>query len=266
MRLPQPLKQYDQSEEAQFRRRVEQELARGGTNTSSTTIISGGSASDTSKVWPYDELPVTPSALDDDFNGTSLDSKWIPFGGAGLTTTVKRGWLMLETTATGVAANLRGVEQILPSGNFSVVTPVRQLGAGMYSISGLHVRNSTTGAILRINHFNNANSLNNWWTGTAKYSGFTNRTGVQNEAPTSVNEVMFRISYDGTNIVASLSIDGLNFYPITSEAIGTTFGGGLPDRVGLAVDPFSTTLVGRAGFRGFRYVNAANMGMGAFAP
>lgn len=226
-----------------------------------------GSVDDTNLPWPWADLPASPSALDDSFPGTSLDAKWSIIGGAGLTNTVKNGWLVMEATATGAAFNARGIEQILPSGNFSVFTIVRQLGFGQYSIGGLHVRNATSGAMLRATCFNNSSSIADVWWGAARYSSLTARSAVMGEGSTpagSIREFIQRISYDGTNIVVSVSRDGWNFYTITSEAIGTTFGAGAPNRVGLAIDPFSATLPGRVGYRTFKYVAVANAGIGAF--
>lgn len=130
----------------------------------------GGTSSDESKIFPLDVLPASPTTQDDPFSGTTLDAKWSAIGGAGLTTTVKNGWLVMEVTATGAAFNLRGIEQVLPAGNFSILLPLIQLGFGQYSIAGLHVRNATSGAILRATCFNNSNSIADVWWGAARYS------------------------------------------------------------------------------------------------
>ena len=226
--------------------------------------VTTGSGDDTAKRWPWDQLPAVPDALDDPFDGPSLDPKWTVIGGAGLTTVVKRGWLYMSATPTGATFDCRGIEQVLPAGNFSVIAIV-MLGDRQYSLPAIHIRNITTGQMLRWAMFQNSGGGVDAWVGVHRYNSLTNRTAIIAQTSFPLYEIAMRISYDGTNISFAWSRNGLNWFTYVTEAIGTTFGGGAPDRVGLSVDPVSATLAGFGGFQAFRHTTSAASDIGAFA-
>jgi len=48
--------------------------------------------------------------------------------------------------------------------------------------------------------------------------------------------------YDGTNLTAQISFDGVVYHTLLSETIATHFGASVIDRIGLSVNPFSTSV------------------------
>lgn len=216
------------------------------------------------KRFPWDVLPAVGTTEDDQFDGAALDAKWTPIGGAGLTTSVKRSWLFMRATPTGATFDCRGVEQVLPAGNFSCST-ILLLMANQYSIPAIHIRNATTGAMVRWTMFHNSGSTSDSWIGVHRYNSLTNRTAIIAQTGFGLYEAAMRITNDGTNFRFDWSRDGYKWFNYVTEAVGTSFGAGMPDRIGLSLDPVSATLEGIAAFQAFRRSANAADGIGAFA-
>lgn len=227
-------------------------------------VPSAGGGDDEAKRFPWDVLPTVPSAQDDPFTAATVDAKWATVGGAGLTTVQKRGWLFMRATPTGASFDCRGIEQVLPAGNFSCLT-IMLLMANQYSIPAIHIRNTTTNAMVRWAMFHNSGSTSDSWIGVHRYNSLTNRTAIIAQTGFGLYEAAMRITNDGTNFRFDWSRDGYKWFNYVTEAVGTSFGAGMPDRIGLSLDPVSATLEGLAAFQAFRYSATATDGIGAFA-
>lgn len=208
------------------------------------------------RVWYWDTPPSAPSLLDDEFNLPLAG--WTSIGAAVPVTTVAGGKLDMSVPFTGAGFNLGGIEKALPPGNFSVITKLSELGTANYSIVGMHIRNVTTGKMLRFIMFRNSAAFTDTFIGVHRYDSLTVRTAVMAEVATAQLEFFLRISYDGTNISFDRSFDGVTWIRHYTEAIGVEFGASLPDRVGFSIDPYSGSTDGRLSAEFFRYYPLAD--------
>lgn len=218
-------------------------------------------------IWSIEAPPTSPSALDDEFSGGSLDAKWTGVGALTKTPVFRSGMLELAVTGTGAAFSTTGYEQVLPAGNFSVVAAVRCLG-GQYTIGGLHLRNATTGAMKRFYLYQNSGSVNDIYIETATYSSLTARSSIAGATSLGRNhEILLRISYDGTNLYFDWGVyswdGGVYWFALLQEAATTVFSAGLPNRVGLSIDPFGSGTF-KTTYRFFRYYTTSRADTGNF--
>jgi len=97
-------------------------------------------------VFSPDAAPISPSAWDDEFNGTSLDAKWIsqhtPAGG--FTATVANGCLGLEDTGKTDTTTIGYVQGSLGS-TWKVTCKVEVMNASSNKGAGLIVKDSVSG-------------------------------------------------------------------------------------------------------------------------
>lgn len=93
---------------------------------------------------PIDEPPASPSAWDDEFNGSSLDAKWSWANQGTAAATFANGSIMIDFPAASEAT--RGIVQAVPSGDFTAIAKVSLIpfnnisyasfGVGVYNSSG----------------------------------------------------------------------------------------------------------------------------------
>lgn len=230
--------------------------------------VVAGAGTDDNKNFPSEDLPASPSALDDNFPGVALDAKWTLVGGAAPqipTVTVKKSWAQMRTAATSTAT-LGLMQQTLPAGNFSIITPVNLLMQETYGVSGLFIRSTVSNVVLVLGLHHNSGNFNDTNIAVHQYSSLTNRASVPAQNALGIYEVIFRITYDGTNLKFWFSRDGLKFRLYSTIAMTTYFtGGNLPNACGLAQACFDPTNDALAAFRSFKYTNNATGLIGAFS-
>jgi hypothetical protein len=213
-------------------------------------------------VWNWDYPPAAPSGIDDEFNAAL--SGWTNVGAA-TTQAVAGGKLDMSTPGVTSASASGGIERALPAGNFSVITRVDVIALGAFSLCGIYVRSSVSGKFkFWSSQLGGAGNYRDKNISVCDYAAFNNRTAFGSNTLHTL-PVFLRIDYDGTNLRFHFSFDGVGWILYSSITMVSYFSGGnLPDKVGLLVDPFSTTVTARAMFDFFRYYNAASANTGGF--
>lgn len=207
------------------------------TNTSSTTITSGGGP-----VTP-DTPPGSPNAIDDEFSAGSLDAKWI-WENQGSANASLQGGVLTLIAPTAASDNLRILKQSI-SGTWEVSAKIAVYGSSNYNSGGLCVGNNSSGkwsVLGRI--FNTAQGYSCWWVG--RYNSATSYSASLLTSQAAVHILgglhqfcYLSIEYDGTSIKYKVSGNGVNFATIYTETASAFLG--TPDRIGLHAHSESST-------------------------
>lgn len=173
-----------------------------------------------------DTHPTSPNSMDDEFEGTSLDSKWSWFNQGSASLELSRGSLAitLPTEATG---NWRGVQQTLPAGNWRFEARIANCNGRPANTvaAGWGLREDATGKAVRFYRAYNA-SAPQWavssWT---SFTAFSSNIYSANDSATWdwAGFVYFAMEYDGTNYTFQLSHDGVKWRTIATAARATYF-------------------------------------------
>jgi len=110
--------------------------------------VSGGSGG--GGTWTFfdpDLDPASPSTLDDEFNGSSLDAKWTGVNwtsSSPLHTYQVVAGKLYSKMATGGGSTFRAILQAIPAGDFAIVTKAYCGHVGNYSANGLILSTTNT--------------------------------------------------------------------------------------------------------------------------
>ena len=160
---------------------------------------------------------------------------WVNQGGASVN--VSSGTIYLNGPSTGVTS-LRIREMSLPTGNYTLTAGfIPAIISDNFSSCGLTLRDSTTGAIVVFSYGFSTNLNVGLGKFTSPTAFSTAYTGAVNLTPCG-QYLWMRIKDDGTNRIASLSMDGINFRTILSK-LRTDFI--TPNKCGFYVDPNQST-------------------------
>lgn len=188
-----------------------------------------------------DVKPTSPSALDDEFDGTTLDPKWAPATShvnAATSTTVTNGRLFVEPAATGTASTGRGgfgLRQVAPSGSFSASVKVMDgsnvddARVGVWVASTSNAKGHILGSQMFNNRFANANDFP--YSDTEEWGAFSGLdTFPSTGAATGTG--WYRIRWDATAGTFTFEYSRNGFFWLT---LSTRTGQVQPDRVGLGI-------------------------------
>lgn len=203
-----------------------------------------------------DKPPVTPNAMDDEFNDGSVNGKWTSFNQLSGQTITEQGHTLVMETPTNIQGRVFALMQTAPSGTWKIRTKMFQEGATWnYFGYGLIVRR-TTGADKSLEAgqlWINSNF------GQTLYAIYLNGTSYASEVDLyNVNSspTYLEVEYDGTNIIWRHSTSGevyVQFYSV----VASTAIGGAPEQVGLFVHPYgdnNANWKGVASFDWFRRI------------
>lgn len=201
--------------------------------------------------------PASPNALDDEFT----DAATLPGGGSAIWTwsnqgtasiaisSIGRGAVLTVLSPGGVTNSLKAIEQTTPATPWEFTSKVA-LNAPTgtnYFTAGMFMRESGTGKCLTL-------SIGFDISEKVQVSRWTNSTTYNLE---SFNEAWYRgIAYlrikdDGTNLIYSVSVDGLFYFPVFTES-RTAFMAAGPNRIGLCGNNAHATLHSYNSFHWFR--------------
>jgi hypothetical protein len=188
-----------------------------------------------------DAQPPIPGALDDEFNGSSLNtSRWAWFNQGGATATLGNSLLTLQDTPS-MGSDVRGIYQNVPNHPWTVVTKVvamdmvsysnyAQVGLFLMDNSGkvttcaLSVRSPTPTFGFEFSNWNNATS----------WSSYATPAGVVGILPSVTFPLWFKLQDDGTNITCSFSRTGALYFPMGQMSRTAWMSSG-PTGVGLLI-------------------------------
>jgi hypothetical protein len=180
-----------------------------------------------------DVVPTTAGSLDDEFDGTTLNtSRWTAYNGSNsITASVAKSWLSLSGTGSGMG----GYEQTMPTGVWEATMKCMWVsGAGV----GFYVRDSSTTKIqvMRLFWYSSAWNwdIDNWSNPTTEYGRIAGWAAI----PT-LNVMYFRLHDDTTNFTYSISYNGASW--ITLATVSRTSYLANPDRIGILFSPGGST-------------------------
>ncbi len=188
----------------------------------------------------HGDKPLTsPTAVNDEFDGTGPSWTWVNQGSA--TATIANGYLAL-TAPSSASQNARIYVQTAPATPYTVTSHFNVGGALSSTYwGGIVLRNSTSGRFLGIGQ---------------RFTTFFSYVMIRYASATSINASTFatgnvgiqtfkyfKVDVTSTTATISASIDGLAFSPLTSETLATYInaGGGTVDQCGLFVDNTNST-------------------------
>lgn len=186
-----------------------------------------------------DAPPPSPDSMDDEFEGSTLASKWVWRNQGTSTATVQAGALVIKPQGTAGVNSLRILEQTV-SGSFKVRAKVTHVNNGTVAGTGLCFINNSTGKIYSFYPVSNGGSSAfaiDRFTNATTYSGASilGDTGLAGYGAATL-PIYLELEYDGTTLYFRASANGADgtFRTMASEAAATWLG--TPDRVGLVTN------------------------------
>jgi hypothetical protein len=214
-----------------------------GTSVTDCTIAGGGGGGG---VGP-DAPPTTPNALDDEFNGTTLDPKWIVAAngatGGQFTQAVGGGVLQLRIssppTHTEILQSISGISGAWEfTARMSVVPDTFSGPANFYS--GLVLMETSSGKQTDLFLTYHPYVTVGDYTLGFSFSGWNGSVIIPNQFE-AFRGMYLRVGYDGTtNLYYQFSFDGYTYFDVIRSS-KTRFFTTFPDRVGFDVTGASIT-------------------------
>jgi hypothetical protein len=208
-------------------------------------------------IWSADAPPVSPTALDDEFDDATLDGKWSEFDPNGILTvsesSVYKAAVLSEATRAG--DNIVGLHQTIPAGDFTIWTKVSALALRKnHHLFGLALweNPADVSKTLMTNNLT-INGTNTLWE-VCKF----NNHNTFNSAPLSVavnyqTHVYLRIKRISTDYYFAYSTDGISWM----EYNGALNPLATPTTFGIFSSNVNTGITIRAIFPFFRYIASA---------
>ncbi len=197
-----------------------------------------------------DAIPRNPSSLDDEFQGSYLNQKWVPLNFGAATATITNSSCTIHPPA-GTGTNLRMLVQPLHASPWTITAKVAFNGQWVqFCQTGIFVRNSGSGKILSL--CIECSTLNRLDVNLVRFAspttGAVGVTAFGGCPPT----MYLRMICDGTNIQTYWSFDGIGYNPSTIEALATHIGS--VDSFGIYADSVNATFSVYGGFDWIRMV------------
>lgn len=206
-----------------------------GVPTGGTTgqVLTKASATDYDFAWgnassnDVDSPPASPHAKDDEFNDSSIDSKW-SWANQGSATASESG-TRISITPAGDAYH-RCLVQTVPSGNWQVTAKVHWGGDFVSdSYAGIVVLPSTDGGVEALNIGKDSNASPSKLRGE-RWSSYTSWGAERCLISFGGTWAYLRIKWDGTNLTYYASSDGVSFAKLINAFAPSI----TPGRVGIS--------------------------------
>ena len=178
---------------------------------------------------------------------TALDQSswsWVNQGSASVT---QASGIVYLLTPGAAGSNVRGRFVASPATPYTITAAVLPgLTGGTHNFCGICFREASSSKLYDIHVYNAGGAtteqvrVQKWTNSTTASTTMTTRGMVANRGP-----VWLRISDNGTNLIFSYSIDGVNWFTLNTEARGTFMSGGSgPTQVGIDISSEDTSTVG----------------------
>ena len=183
-----------------------------------------------------DAIPsgVLTSSLNDEFEETTLDSKWQPLDTGSLSSSF-RGDSLFRLSNDFQEGRLHRFAQLVPSGSWTMRIKVAHQGPftaqGYIGLFLENVGNSNLEQFAVGHRTNPAKILFTWNTPTSFGSVITS---PDIDGDTQTGWWYLEIEYDGTNIDYRTSLNGISFKPLLSTRTTASFLGGAPTKLGIS--------------------------------
>src|SRR3990167_4797055 len=208
--------------------------------------------------------PASPMDETDWFDSTSLSGSWAWTNQGTSTATIIGGRLVLSTQASGAGTNLlRVLMRAVPSGNWTIVTRVKNYSPEVNQGAGLCCYRSTSGDYLThhgiVQTAMTTSPFAEMWAGTYWSDASTavsNPYGTLNVE--HGRDVYFQMRYDGTSVYFDWSPDGLRFANLASATTAATIGGA-PTHFGFSTNTPVAATAGSFAYDMFLCYHDANL-------
>ena len=163
----------------------------------------------------YQDENESPTPYNDEFNGTTLNPKWVFTNQSGATTAVQNGNLVF--TCSDVNNTWTLLLETLPPAPWTFVSKLRLQGnRGSYASGGLCVLDSSTGHRCNFGAFGKGNIGGDNQAGGIEVQEWTNINTFSADAYADHSGIpqsylYYKIQNDGTNLTFSWSADGVIF-------------------------------------------------------
>jgi hypothetical protein len=186
-----------------------------------------------------DDPPVSPDAMDDEFEGSSLDPKWTwrnqnsGGGTAQADFTEAGGTGLLESGSTASSPTVQAIEQSF-TGDAQFRCKLTPTTPNNFNVVGLFLRDSSNGRSMVVGCHHNSFGQR---IVVIKFGSDTGFSGTMFETanPTYPSPRYFLVEVNGGTLDFKTSTDGINFTSLFSEGVGTFI---TPDTVMLGVVTF----------------------------
>jgi hypothetical protein len=219
--------------------------AASGDTTAKYLIGAADAALTNAAVWPSlftspDMPPAVRNAMDDEFDGASLNSPnsiWTWTNQGGSTETQSNGLANITCPANSSAATPRFIGQLLPSAPWTFVSKFSMGITGDFYEGGIILYESGTGKALSIGFQTNGGAavavVSLAGSGSVIYT-------LGSRALNPMSTGYFKVSLAGTTLTFQYSPDGVNYFlsGTGTRTITTDFTVG-PDTIGLGIAPYN---------------------------
>jgi hypothetical protein len=205
-----------------------------------------------------DAQPPLPGALDDEFNGSSLNtSRWMWFNQGGATAALGNSLITLQDPAS-LDLDMRGIYQNVPAPPWTVVTKLVALDMAAYANygqTGLFLVDGSGGAItcaLSVRSTNPTFGFDiSYWSSGSFWN--TSATGVIDTMPTLIFPLWFKVQDDGNNVTCSFSRTGVLYFQVGSVSRTAWLSSG-PTGIGLLIGSNGANAVVNGTYEYFRQI------------
>jgi hypothetical protein len=188
------------------------------------------------RVWPGlynnpDAPPTSPSAYDDEFDGTMAAWTWLNQGSS--TDNISNSWVSLAVPSNaGGSVNVRGLYRTAPSPTYTFAAKMSFIGVlGNYIASGLMLRESSSSKLITFGpSYRGPQEIDvAYWNSATSFNSLPLSAYAQTFTP-----MYFRITNDNTNFIFQISREGVAW--VTVATLGkNAFFAGAADGVGFGV-------------------------------
>jgi len=202
--------------------------------------------------------PAIAGAMDDEFNGTSLNtSRWNWFNQSGATAALGNSLLTLQAPANA-GNDTRGIYQNVPATPWTVVTEIVAMDMASYAnyaqvgfiLTDGSARVITCDLSVRSTMPQFGFDISYWNTGTSWNSTPTGEVAV---GPTVIFPLYLKLQDDGTNITCSFSRTGTLYFPIGTVSRTAWLHSG-PTGVGLLIGSNGANAIVNGTYEYFRQI------------
>jgi hypothetical protein len=170
-----------------------------------------------------DAIPTSPSANNDEFPGAALDVAWTVVNQNSAVITVANSRISILRTGTG-GDSACAVVKAVPGATYTVTAKCNVAGVGAnYLTGGLVVRDSASGKLQGFGPTWNVGNSTQGGIGALQFSAPTTSTGwlfgsTMLTYPSGAVDQYLRITDNGTNLIFSISADGISFITLNSSS------------------------------------------------
>lgn len=175
--------------------------------------------------------PGSPNAMDDEFQGSTLNVKWTWNNQGGATAVVGNGVLLMNAP-TSTTNSLRSITQALPAAPWEFTARIGRTGPFVnHLFSGLMLRESGTDKRVSIHTGTDTNDRINSYS----WSDATTVALALAHIVMSQTEVFLRIARAGTTLTYSYSFNGFKYATLYTELITASFTSA-PNQIGIVTN------------------------------